>query len=325
MKRGSIWFGFVLLGCNTAATAVAETEATAEASTSALAETGTPATTGTTETTSGPETTGGGESSGIHSTTGEGSTSNGASSSTSGDASSSGFGDSSSSSSSGDSSSSSSTGDSSSSSTSGSSSDSSSSGEPVGLPSGADCTDDSQCEEGHCYLSALGNKCGECSSDADCDFGCTPPIFTLEPPKGSSCNGGNLGDGCETDAACSGLECNLTLELPGIFSHSTCGECDEDADCMPGQVCNVDYDILGIWGVWTCVPTGSVGLGEFCASDGSGDLACSSGHCTSGDFEGLFDLGICSECEVDGDCPAGQSCNEPNSDPDGTVAAAFCG
>ena len=167
--------------------------------------------------------------------------------------------------------------------------------------------------------------CGECSGDADCAFGCTQPNPIPQPAEGSVCNNGGLGAGCESNAGCNGLECSLIIEVPGILAYSTCGECSADADCMPGQVCNPKLDLQGLGGAWTCVSTGALTIGEFCAADGSGAQACASGVCASGTFEGIIDFGICSECELDADCPVGQTCSTPGSDPDGTVTPATCG
>lgn len=201
---------------------------------------------------------------------------------------------------------------------------SSSSGGPEGLPDGADCTQDDQCASGSCFVTGIGGLCGECSGDDDCEFGCSLPNPLAMPPEGSTCADGNLGDGCETDAACPGLECVNVIDVPGILEANTCGECSEDADCMPDQVCDISLDIANLGGVWTCVATGSVSLGEFCDQDGSGDEACTSGHCASASLKGLLEFGVCSECEVNSDCNAGQTCVEPEVGLDGSVVPGFC-
>lgn len=201
---------------------------------------------------------------------------------------------------------------------------SSSSGGPEGLPDGAECNQDDQCASGSCFVTGIGGLCGECSGDEDCEFGCSLPNPLATPPEGSTCTDGNLGDGCETDAACPGLECVNVIDIPGILEANTCGECSEDADCMPDQVCDISLDIANLGGVWTCVATGSVGMGEFCAQDGSGDEACTSGHCASASLKGLLEFGVCSECEVNSDCNAGQTCVEPEVGLDGSVVPGFC-
>ncbi len=195
-------------------------------------------------------------------------------------------------------------------------------GDPMDLPDGANCTDDDQCLSGACYQTALGGFCGECNSDADCDFGCTQP--NPIGPTGSVCNDGELGDGCETEDACADLECVGVVDVPGIFDISTCSECDVDGDCMPGQVCNIDFDAPGLTGVWTCVPTGTLGLGEICAHEASGDQACTSGFCAVASLKGLLEYGVCSQCESDTDCPGLETCSEPVIGLDGTVEPGLC-
>jgi len=198
--------------------------------------------------------------------------------------------------------------------------------DPGGNPDGSACTADMECASGHCYLAGvLGGVCGECSTDADCDFGCNAPNPLASPPEGSTCSAGNLGENCEDDTACVGLECVPVIDVPGIIEVSSCSECNADADCMPGQVCDVDISVADFDGVWTCTPAGTEGLGSSCDPQGSGDQACSSGHCASADIMGLIELGVCSECDVDADCMPGQTCVAPEVGLDGTTTAGFCG
>ncbi len=202
---------------------------------------------------------------------------------------------------------------------------SSTSGEP-GLPDGEQCTSGDECASGECYVvGVLGGVCGECSDDSDCDFGCNAPNPLAMPPEGSTCGQGNLGENCENDDACDGLlECVEVLNVPGVIDLSSCSECDVDGDCMPGQVCNVDLDVADFSGVWTCENTGTVPLGGSCALAGSGDEACASTFCAAADIMGLIQLGICSECEVNGDCMPGEVCLEPEVGLDGTVVPGTC-
>ena len=68
-------------------------------------------------------------------------------------------------------------------------------------PNGSLCENDEDCASGACYASILGSVCGECLTDADCEFGCTPP-YPLDPSQQwAQCNGGELGDSCETSSA----------------------------------------------------------------------------------------------------------------------------
>lgn len=145
------------------------------------------------------------------------------------------------------------------------------------------------------------------------------------PPQGSTCSAGNLGENCESQAACEGdLECVEVLNIPGILDLSSCGECDTDGDCMPGSVCNIDLSIADFNGVWTCTPTGTVPLGETCNLEGSGDAACSSGVCAEASIQGLIPVGICSECDGNDPCEAGEVCVDPDVGIDGTIVPGTC-
>ena len=194
-----------------------------------------------------------------------------------------------------------------------------------GLPDGSQCSNNAECASDHCYLAgALGGICGECSSDADCEFGCNAPNPLASPPEGSVCSAGNLGENCEDADGCVGLECVEVINVPGIIQLSSCSECDMDSDCMPDQNCNVDISIADFDGVWTCVPTGTVPLGQTCDASGSGDEACMSGACANADIMGLLQIGVCSECDDNGDCGAGETCLEPEVGLDGSIVPGMC-
>ena len=97
----------------------------------------------------------------------------------------------------------------------------------IDLPDGASCTSAGECLSGNCYLVPfLGGYCGECNEDADCpDGGCTPP--NPFDNGGSTCNMGEAGGGCESDEVCmDGLSCGTVLDLLGLITISTCGECE---------------------------------------------------------------------------------------------------
>jgi len=165
-----------------------------------------------------------------------------------------------------------------------------------------------------CFISgALGGLCGECNEDADCPAGgCTPPNPLDATP--AVCNVGAVGDGCETDLVCAmGLECGEIVNIPGIVTASTCGECDDNADCTPGDSCQPDYDLTQFTGVLECTADGSLANGHGCTLDADGDAACSSGFCEDADLMGLLTLGVCSECASDADCGPG-TCNPPELD-----------
>lgn len=182
---------------------------------------------------------------------------------------------------------------------------SSSSGDPPDLlPNGAQCSANEDCQSNECWLAGpLGGICGECNEDSDCPAGgCSAAnVLTSEP---SYCNMGELGEGCETSAACMpGLECGNVLEVPGILDANTCGECLDDTDC-PGQTCQPNYSVAELSGQYECVNLGSLPDGAGCDLT-TGDAACTSGTCATADFMMLLELGVCSECANDTDCPGG--------------------
>jgi hypothetical protein len=181
-----------------------------------------------------------------------------------------------------------------------------------------------------CYqLSILGGFCGDCLSDADCpDGGCTLPNPLSDPPGGATCNMGELGGGCEarsTDVCQEGLTCELLLDVPDLFQINTCSECSADADC--GELlCSPSVDLLAFSGQKTCVSPGDVVDGQACDHEGSGDEACASGICAAYNVMGLVTIGVCGECEIDGDCPnPGDVCNDPSVDLEtGVITPTFC-
>ena len=217
----------------------------------------------------------------------------------------------------------SSSGSSSSSSSGGSSSSSSTTG-PDGLADGEECDNAAECASGACFnAGVLGGFCGECADDDDCMWGCNVANPFSEPPQGSDCGDGMLASGCEDDDACmAGLVCHQLFFVPGVISVAGCSECDEDADCA--ELCSpvIDDALTEANGHWECVTMGSVGLGGGCDLTGSGDAACASGACAAGSIMGVVDIGICSECDDDGDCAG--TCNPPTVELDGTVTPGAC-
>lgn len=199
-------------------------------------------------------------------------------------------------------------------------------GDPDPLMDGDTCTEDAQCLSGHCYIAGvLGGICGECSSDADCEFGCNVPNPLASPPEGSTCSAGNLGENCEAQDACEGaLECVEVINIPGIIDISSCSECDASSDCGMMEVCNLALDVGEFDGVWTCVANGSVPLGETCAPGADGDAACLSGFCADTDIMGLLTVDVCSECDGAVGCGAGETCVEPEVGLDGTIVPGMC-
>lgn len=203
-------------------------------------------------------------------------------------------------------------------------------GEPEPMPNGATCEANEECESGFCFVvGILGGICGECNTDADCadatGGGCSIPNPLAAPPQGAHCNMGEAGAGCMDSAICeTDLQCAVILDVPGVLTASTCSECLTDADCM-GDLCSPTYDVLNLSGQLTCVAPGSVADGEGCDLDsGTGDMACLSGHCATADVMGLLQLGVCSECAVDGDCADGETCMAPAVDLMSGLVAGTC-
>ena len=176
------------------------------------------------------------------------------------------------------------------------------------LPDGASCTSDGECMSGNCYLVPfLGGYCGECNEDADCpDGGCTPPNPFAS--GGSTCNMGELGGGCETSEVCQdGLTCGTVLDLLGLISISTCGECATDDDCTDDpnlSLCAPVVVVQEFSGVATCIEPGTLPQDSFCDLMGSGPDACEN-FCAPIDIMGLAEIGGCGECLSDDDCGGG--------------------
>jgi hypothetical protein len=196
----------------------------------------------------------------------------------------------------------------------------------MGQPNDSTCNEDCECASESCYTSALGGLCGECTSDADCPGGgCTPPDPLTSPPVGAVCNDGGFAEGCETDAACQDpYICVNVIDVPGLLESNTCSECQSDADCG-GDLCSPEYAFPSIGGYWECVAPDSEGLGTACDFVGSGDQSCTSGFCAVADIMGILSIGVCSECEVDGDCLLAQVCVPAEVDiGSGALAPATC-
>ena len=208
-----------------------------------------------------------------------------------------------------------------------SSSTGSSTGSDTGLPqNGSVCQNDDDCASEACYPSILGSVCGECVSDDDCEYGCTPP-YPLDPSQQwALCNDGELGDSCESSAACAsaGLQCVSFANVAGVLSISTCSECETSDDCPGSMVCNEFFNAGEFRGGFACVNPGSLFDGSFCTVGAVGEAACMS-HCSPGNYMGLFNFGVCSECGSDADCGADMTCQPPELDLDaGTSTTGMC-
>lgn len=178
------------------------------------------------------------------------------------------------------------------------------------LPNGSECASDDDCESMNCYvIPMLISVCAECNEDQDCvDAGtgmsCSIDIATMNV----ACAPGEQGDNCESDAACiPPLVCAPVVDTGGLAPTSTCGQCADSSDCDMGQLCApVIEGILG--GSNQCVDPMSVANNALCPTGNEGDMACMSGFCEDVDLFGFFQVPVCGECSVDGDCPMGETC-----------------
>ena len=210
-------------------------------------------------------------------------------------------------------------------------------GTPGNVALGGTCMDPCDCASGNCFEIALGSACSECTSDAQCMAGGGPGTcsadFTLDPPY-ARCTGGELGVMCQLGSGgCQpGLVCAQILDTMGFLPDYFCSECETSADCGAGLTCVpvVEYGGIAISeGSLQCVPAASLADGALCPvlPSGLGDgSVCVSGRCAVTDVAGLgiVQIGVCSQCGVDGDCPMGTACMGANVDENGTTPAA-CG
>lgn len=193
------------------------------------------------------------------------------------------------------------------------------------LPNGAQCSADDECQSMQCFEAGpLGGICGECDEDADCPGGgCTiPNPLTSEP---SECNDGSFGSGCETSAVCMpGLVCKTIVEVEGVIVSNTCGDCLDDMDCMAGETCQPNPDVVNFGaGQWECVLESSLPNGHGCDPD-NGANACISGNCDEASFMMLLVLGICGECVDDMDCGPGETCTPGEIDLAQGLVGSIC-
>lgn len=197
--------------------------------------------------------------------------------------------------------------------------------DPEGQPINSSCTDASGCgcDTGKCFVvPALGGFCGECLVDADCaGGGCSVPNPIAG--VGASCNMGEPGQGCMSDEVCAdpmNATCGTLLQVPGIITVSTCGQCQVDADCpMDLPNCTPTYDVANFSGKLDCVADAAIDNNQGCSLEDEGGMpagnsACKSGFCGEASVMGLLKLGICGECNSDADCPMGQQCTDPQVD-----------
>lgn len=194
-----------------------------------------------------------------------------------------------------------------------------------GLPDGSECAVASDCASGHCATQgALRSICSECTTDADCEWGCGPPNPFSRPVAPGQCGDGTLGAACEANESCGDeLTCLVFLDVPGIGAFAGCGECGPGLSCPEGQVCNVNLDLPDAAGHHECVSPGSVPNGGSCTL-GAGVEACDM-FCESVQIEGLVAVGICGECLSNDDCQGAEICISGSVQfPGGSLVPSTC-
>lgn len=198
-------------------------------------------------------------------------------------------------------------------------------------PLGEVCDFDEECESEKCWLipgTPTGGFCSECRSDADCpNGGCTAPNVLLADPDllWAICNDGSLGESCMSDPACQGdLVCAHIFDISFLAPIKGCSACRTDDDCDQ-LLCSPVYDARALGGHRDCVAAGTLPLGAGCDVRGSGAEACASGFCVSPSSVDYPDIGVCSECAEDTDCPDMATCSAPSFHvPDGATPG-MCG
>lgn len=179
------------------------------------------------------------------------------------------------------------------------------------LPLGGQCGFDGECESGICNQPFPGfGICSECGSDADCQQSGDGVNCTIGDAGYYTCSTGNLGEECESDAACSGdLTCELIVSLGGFIELTACSNCGDSSECDMGNLCApvVDLDGFNLGGYRDCVAPGSIPNDSICDDTAEGDLACA-GLCAPVDTGFGADIPICGDCETDADCAMGETC-----------------
>ena len=182
---------------------------------------------------------------------------------------------------------------------------------------GAACVDAvCDCASDNCFLvGPLGGVCSECDESADCEattgFGCNFGNPLTGTPAVCS-KTGEVGESCETADDCAdGLYCPTLIEVAGVISAATCSECSpDDGGCMGTDICTPSYDIAMIGGNYYCTAPGSVPNDEGCNLTGDGS-ECESGQCAPAGLMGIPVVAVCSPCNEDEDCGAGETCMLP--------------
>jgi len=186
------------------------------------------------------------------------------------------------------------------------------------------------CASGNCFLvGPLGGVCSECDASEDCKpdpgFGCNFGNPLTGTPAVCSTTG-DVGESCETADDCADmLFCPVLIEVPGILSAATCSECSpDDGGCMGMDICTPTYDIANIGGNYFCAPPASVPNDEGCNLTGDG-TECESGQCAPASLMGIPVVAVCSPCNEDDDCAAGETCTLPEVAIDGNMLALVPG
>ncbi len=196
-------------------------------------------------------------------------------------------------------------------------------GEPG--PNGSMCGNDDECTSMICVdVAGFTGLCSECRTDQDCMDSGEGLNCSIGANGYFECGSGMAGTMCMSSDACDGdLVCAQVIDLGGLFNDQFCSECEDDDGCEAGEQCVPSYDLQNFTGERVCAEAGSLEQDALCDT---GDQ-CMSGICGTADVMGFLQFGICSECESDGDCDAGQTCTPASADVlgGGGLAGGTCG
>ncbi|MBL4683740.1 MAG: hypothetical protein JKY37_04055 [Nannocystaceae bacterium] len=174
-------------------------------------------------------------------------------------------------------------------------------------PDGRVCVRDVDCASGQCFLfGSVVGYCGECTTDSDCSWGCTAPVPFADPPVGSHCGTGALGDGCKDNSACAGATVCAEIASSAALGLSlrTCSGCASDAECPAAQSCAPRVGWSSHTAYRVCRADGSLTHTEACDNDAQ----CMSGICSNYEFADGTAIGVCGACLDASDCSPGTDC-----------------
>lgn len=181
---------------------------------------------------------------------------------------------------------------------------------PEPRPNGSLCIGNNQCSSGRCFFAGgFGGVCGGCSNDSNCPSNqvCDHPRLVEGHWTPSACVTPALGKACTSQRCGIGKSCESIFYSPELYNVRTCSSCLKDNQCTGGKVCAPVLDIEGMTGYFGCITAQSRTLGEICKDQNE----CQAGLiCASAPLGALGSVGVCSECDEDGDCTSPDACTE---------------